>query len=202
MEPPIRGAHLRKILERSGPFSHSDFEAGATTVRFLNEQCKVLVIGCGGLGCEILSKLVLMGFTQIHVIDMDTIDLSNLNRQFLFRQKDIGRSKAIAAAEFINARMPGLQVQPHFCRIQEHDEHFYRQFHLVICGLDSIVARRWINGMLINLLNFENGVLGASYLVCCLPGGFRSLASRHFISPLSSHPYLPLISRLIQTDRR
>ncbi|KAK9368545.1 hypothetical protein V1509DRAFT_623226 [Lipomyces kononenkoae] len=116
----------------------------------------LLYSGAGGLGCEILKNLALSGFTDIHVIDMDTIDISNLNRQFLFRQSDIGNSKAIVAAEFIMKRVKGVKITPYFGKIQDKDEAYYSEFGIVICGLDSVEARRWINATLVNMVDMNN----------------------------------------------
>uniref|UniRef100_A0A3Q2QCW7 NEDD8-activating enzyme E1 catalytic subunit n=1 Tax=Fundulus heteroclitus TaxID=8078 RepID=A0A3Q2QCW7_FUNHE len=166
-----RWNHVKKFLERPGPFTHPDFEPSTESLQFLLETCKILVIGAGGLGCELLKNLALSGFRLIHVVDMDTIDVSNLNRQFLFRAKDVGRPKADVAADFINSRISGCKVVPHFKKIQDFDDSFYRQFHIIVCGLDSIVARRWINGMLISLLSYEDGVLDPSSIIPLIDGG-------------------------------
>lgn len=168
---PQRWNHLEKILNRPGPFAHPEFEPGPAVLEFLRSTCKVLIIGAGGLGCELLKDLALMGFRNIDVIDMDTIELSNLNRQFLFRQSDIGKSKAEAAAAFINKRIPGCKVTPHFKKIQDHDDSFYRQFHIIVCGLDSIVARRWANRMVIGLLNRDDGMLDEQSIIPMVDGG-------------------------------
>ena len=72
----------------------------------------------------------------------DTIDVTNLNRQFLFRSKDVGHSKADRAAKFINDRCPWMNVVPYHGKIQDKDSEFYKQFKVVISGLDNVEARR------------------------------------------------------------
>ena len=55
---------------------------------------KVLVVGAGGIGCELMKTLSISGFNDINIIDLDTIDISNLNRQFLFRKEHVDKSKS------------------------------------------------------------------------------------------------------------
>ncbi|KAL2915083.1 NEDD8 activating enzyme [Polyrhizophydium stewartii] len=151
---PDRWKDLYTYLERPGPFENDGFEPGDAVKDFLH-SCKILVIGAGGLGCELLKDLALSGFRDIHVIDMDTIDVSNLNRQFLFRHKDVGKPKAIVAAEFVMNRVPGVTVTPYFGKIQDKDEEYYKQFSIIICGLDSVEARRWANATIVGM--FDEG---------------------------------------------
>jgi ubiquitin-activating enzyme E1 C len=147
--------YLDKVLSTTSPYAGEDFVPGEETINAL-ETSRVLVIGAGGLGCEILKNLALSGFKDIHVIDMDTIDVSNLNRQFLFRQADVGKSKAEVAAAFVEKRVPGVKITPYNGKIQDKDEDYYMQFKLVVCGLDSIEARRWINATLVDMVDMEN----------------------------------------------
>lgn len=145
---------MDSILSTKSPFADPDYVPSEDVISFL-ESSRVLVIGAGGLGCEILKNLALSGFKDIHVIDMDIIDVSNLNRQFLFRESDVGKSKAEVAATFVERRVPGVQITPYNGKIQDKDEDYYMQFKLVICGLDSIEARRWINSTLVAMVDMS-----------------------------------------------
>lgn len=153
--PRERWTFLDNLLNKPGPASDPDWVAGPETISAL-ESSKVLVIGAGGLGCEILKNLALSGFKDIHVIDMDTIDVSNLNRQFLFREADVGKSKAEVAAAFVEKRVKGVKITPYNGKIQDKDEDYYMQFKMVICGLDSIEARRWINATLVDMVDMDD----------------------------------------------
>jgi len=56
----------------------------------------------------------------------------------------------------VENRVKGVSITPHNCKIQDKDDDFYMQFNLVVCGLDSIEARRWINATLIDMVDVEN----------------------------------------------
>lgn len=148
---------LNALLRCSGPLSGTlnPENADATQAFLRSEDAHILVIGAGGLGCELLKNVALSGFRYIDVIDLDTIDVTNLNRQFLFRAGDVGKPKATVAADFINSRIPGVKVTPHHANIMDFDAEFYRQFTFIIAGLDSIDARRWLNATLVDMVEFD-----------------------------------------------
>lgn len=111
--------YLDSFLSRPGAYTDESFIPGEPSITAISETARLLVIGAGGLGCEILKNLALSGFRNIDVIDMDTIDVSNLNRQFLFRAKDVGKAKASVAAEFVMKRVPGCKITPYVGKIQD-----------------------------------------------------------------------------------
>ena len=183
-----RWSQLSTVYSRPSPFGNEtgslpngEYEPGPGVLDTVKKS-KVLVIGAGGLGCEILKDLALSGVEDIHVIDLDTIDVTNLNRQFLFRKKDVGRGKAETAAEFISKRVPGCVVTPYNCKIQEMDQNFYKQFKVIISGLDNIEARRWLNGMLHSIVERCEDEDGDEYFDGIIPmidggtEGFRGQA--------------------------
>jgi len=76
----IRFEDLDILFRRDSKFAPEEFEADAELLSMVQEGAHILVIGAGGLGCEILKDLALSGIKMITVIDMDKIDLTNLNR--------------------------------------------------------------------------------------------------------------------------
>jgi|SRR5882724_829631 len=109
-------------------------------------DCRVLVIGAGALGNEILKNLALLGFRKVVVVDVDRIEESNLSRTILYRSEDIGEFKAIAAARAYRAVMPEALVQPLVANIvKDCGLGLFEWSEVILAGLDNREARLWIN---------------------------------------------------------
>lgn len=100
---------------------------------FGNEVCtklrnsKYFLVGCGALGCEYIKMLAMMGVGcsaegRLFTTDDDCIETSNLNRQFLFRQKDVKNSKSVVAAGAGQKMNPDLHVEAFKIRVSPDTE--------------------------------------------------------------------------------
>ena len=107
---------------------------------------RVLVIGAGALGNEVLKNLALLGFRQIVIVDMDRIESSNLSRAVLLREQDIGCFKADAVAASLRGMSSHLQVQPVVANAMYGlGLGLFAWSDMIIAGLDNREARLWIN---------------------------------------------------------
>lgn len=127
-------------------------------------KTRILLVGVGGIGCEILKNFSKYTLGSLHIVDFDHIELSNLNRQFYFRAEHIGRSKAEVAAEIMAKLAPQLQITVHNCSIfdQQFDSAFFAQFDAVILALDNPEARSYVNRQCLKTGTpvFESGTHG------------------------------------------
>ncbi|CAH8294293.1 unnamed protein product, partial [Schistosoma turkestanicum] len=104
------------------------------------EGATALLVGAGGIGCELLKNLVYNGFNDITIVDLDTIDVSNLNRQFLFNKKHVGRSKAETARENVLTFKPTANIVAYHKSIfsSSFDSEFFGKFDIVFNALDNL----------------------------------------------------------------
>ncbi len=108
-------------------------------------NARVLIVGAGGLGAPVCLYLAAAGVGRITVADDDTVSLSNLQRQVIFRSDQRGESKAQAAAAAMQALNPHVEVTALPRRITDADADLLAQHDLVLDGTDSFAARDAIN---------------------------------------------------------
>jgi molybdopterin/thiamine biosynthesis adenylyltransferase len=107
---------------------------------------KVLVIGAGALGNEIMKNLALLGVGNVFVVDLDTVENSNLSRSVLFRAQDCGRAKVDVAADAARNIYPEMRVRPmRGNAVYDLGLGLYRWADVIIGGLDNREARVAIN---------------------------------------------------------
>ncbi|CAH0514318.1 unnamed protein product [Peronospora belbahrii] len=143
--------------------------------RKLQEKIKSLnmfLVGAGAIGCEMLKNWAMMGVASnkdgiIHITDMDTIEKSNLNRQFLFRSKDVQQAKSSVAARAIKIMNPDINVKAYISRVgaeseDQFNDDFFESLSGVCTALDNVEARLYMDQrcLFYGLPMFESGTLG------------------------------------------
>jgi ubiquitin-activating enzyme E1 len=134
---------------------------------------KYFIVGAGALGCEYLKNFAMLGMCtkadngQLFVTDMDTIEKSNLNRQFLFRPHDVQNNKSTVAGAAASRMNPDINVVPHtnrVCSETEHiyDDEFFENLDGVCNALDNIDARIYMDRRCVYYHKplIESGTLG------------------------------------------
>jgi molybdopterin/thiamine biosynthesis adenylyltransferase/rhodanese-related sulfurtransferase len=110
------------------------------------KRARVLVVGAGGLGSPSLLYLAAAGVGTLGIADFDTVDLSNLQRQVLFTTDDIGRNKAIAAAERLQRLNPTITLHTHTTRITAANAlELIAAYDVVLDGTDNFPTRYLLN---------------------------------------------------------
>jgi len=171
--------HCYDMLPDDHDFSHSicgdRYDAmreifGDNNMRKIRES-SYFIVGSGAIGCEHLKNFSMVGIgskdSQIYVTDMDTIERSNLNRQFLFRNSDIGSLKSDVAAREIMKMNSSVVVTSHQNKVCEetevvYDSQFFNSIDGVANALDNIKARLYVDKRCIfhDKALFESGTLG------------------------------------------
>jgi adenylyltransferase/sulfurtransferase len=112
----------------------------------LLSRARVLVIGAGALGNEVIKNLALLGVGHLAIVDLDRVELSNLSRSVLFREADEGRSKAECAAEAAREIYPAIEVKAlHGNVLADLGLGHFRWADVVIGALDNREARVFVN---------------------------------------------------------
>jgi molybdopterin/thiamine biosynthesis adenylyltransferase len=108
-------------------------------------KVKVLVIGCGALGNEIVKNLTMTGVGHIYTVDMDNVELSNLTRSVLFRKEDINKPKSETVCKRAKEINDEVELKYFTGNVFELGLGIFKEMDIVICGLDNREARLFVN---------------------------------------------------------
>lgn len=110
----------------------------------------VLILGVGATGSYVATNLALSGVGKLVLVDFDTIERSNLNRQLLFRDDDIKQNKAEVAKIRLEKLNPKIEILAFPNRMEELPKSIREEADIIACCLDTFRGRRWANSLALN----------------------------------------------------
>ena len=152
---------LLEVLPQDAQYTPSHARDEAQRICLGQEMCsklahaRIFTVGAGAIGCELMKNYAMMNIAtqdggEIIVTDDDRIELSNLNRQFLFRDKDLGQPKSTTAAGVARLMNPAIRIAAHERRVEKKSEDlfsnkFYEGLDCIINALDNVQARQYVD---------------------------------------------------------
>lgn len=116
------------------------------------QQARILLVGVGGLGSPIALYLAAAGIGMLGLVDDDVVSLSNLQRQVLYTESEVGMYKVDCAARRLKALHSGLQVNAYRCRLTgENAEKLISGYDIVVDGCDNFDTRYLLNDTCLTL---------------------------------------------------
>ena len=113
-------------------------------------KSKIFIAGMGAIGCPSAINFALMGVGTIIICDFDTIEISNLSRQLLFVEEDIGKFKSEVAERKLKELNPKINIISYNNKIEKLDPNIFNDIDVLIDGLDNFDARRYLNSIAID----------------------------------------------------
>lgn len=135
-------------------------------------QTRLFMVGCGAIGCEMLKNYAMLGISTgseggITVTDNDLIEKSNLNRQFLFKTKDLQKPKSESGANAAKVMNPAIKVKAMLDKVcpdseKSFSDSFFESQNIIVNALDNIEARRYVDSRCVTNSRplVESGTLG------------------------------------------
>ena len=200
-------------MEKLGFFNNAEDRYTALRACIGNEllskiqDCNLFMIGAGAIGCELLKNYSMLGAGSgkegsILVTDPDIIEVSNLNRQFLFREKHLRKAKSVtaaAAAIHMNSDMKGKIIarldKIHKETEDTYSQKFYKSLSMVTNALDNVAARRYLDIQCVKarIPMIDSGTLGPKgHIQVVLPNKTDSYSSTNDAEDVNEIPHCTL----------
>lgn len=145
---------------------------GESNVNIINKTLSPFIIGAGAIGCELLKNLAMLNISSVKITDSDSVELSNLSRQFLFNKSDIRKMKSEAVKRSLKIINEDMKIISYTKLIQDKEfdtNNFMNKISLFANALDNLEARQYVDTLSIKygISLFDAGTLGTKGSTFC-----------------------------------
>jgi molybdopterin/thiamine biosynthesis adenylyltransferase len=187
---------------------YSTFQNSPWAIQEKLKSAHVTIIGVGAFGSSLIFNLAGLGVSQVRVVDFDTVDLSNLNRQMLFNETDIGKLKVDVVKDFLTRFYSGMKVETVCQQIRSVDDvvSVIQGTDIVLLAADQplFLLQRWINTACVaKRIPFITGGINviSGFLFTVVPYESGCIDCLHLLQSEQNPDYIQTINNILHADK-